>query len=142
MRLFVIPLRRIVFTVGQQSYYPEYWLPHCPYERTEVKVDPVYLELEKIAFETCPGYNLRDELNKLYHSSPTSVIDPNLARHMRMQSYYRSSTGDAQKALGLLSSSNMMSSTMSQVYMRNSTTSSEAESRTPADPPLSTWTIS
>ena len=81
-----------------------------------MKVDPVYLELEKIAFETCPGYNLRDELNKLYHSSPTSVIDPNLARHMRMQSYYRSSTGDAQKALGLLSSSSMMSSTMSQVY--------------------------
>ena len=128
-------LRRVVFTVGQQSYYPEYWLPHCPFERTEVKVDPIFLELEKIAFETCPGYNLRDELNKLYHSSPTSVIDPNLARHMRMQSYYRSSAGEAQKALGLLSGSSMLSSAMSQVYMRNMTDKFRGRKQNTSRPP-------
>ncbi|KAI6657749.1 hypothetical protein LOD99_493 [Oopsacas minuta] len=110
--------KRILFTVGHQFYFPEYWLPHCPYDQTQVHVDPVFLDLEKIAYETCSSYNLRDELNRLYHSSPSSVMDPNLARHMRMQSYLMSNTSDPQKKFGSITGSSLLSSSIIHKFQR------------------------
>ena len=104
--------------MGHQFYFPEYWLPHCPFDQTIVQVDPVFLDLEKIAYETCSGYNLRDELTKLYQSSPSSMMDPNLARHMRMQSYFMSNPGDTQKKYSSLAGSSLLSSSIIHKFQR------------------------